>query len=238
MLSFIADPRDTYPAGGSCGTCCCQNAQIAPGEINKVIINYVAWAAPIGGRGLTNKTMFSVDKKFGSEPTTGPVNTNYSQSSVNGAAINSNVSSGASDPNGDLLSYALVPLSGPENGILSFNSDGSYIYNPKSGFVGYDNFFFVTRAGGEEIIREVRIQSSPAAPAQPLPAQPYTSPITIDRERIHVDAKNYMISFPIEASPGLRIGDVYRLSVRQSTLDCDCNEFVHLSCYDFTVGKC
>lgn len=203
-----------------------------------MVIDYSAWAAPIGGRGLSNQVQFSVEKKFGSEPVDGPTNTNYSFGTVSQAAINGDVSLNAVDPDADPLSYSLVPLSGPTKGLLEFNADGTFVYSPSSGFVGYDNFFFVTSDGNNEIIREVVIQSSAALPTPPLPQQPFTQPIFIDRNRLKVDPNSFRTTFAVEGSPGLRVGDIYRVTVRQPTLDCDCNEFIHISCYDFVVVKC
>lgn len=239
MLYFTADPRDTYRAGGSCGICCCGEATVTPNETNKMVINYAAWAAPIGGRGLSNETQWSIDKKSGSEPPEGPVNTNYSVSIPrNTEYLLGDVATGASSPESLPLTYSLLPLSGPDNGVIDFLPNGKWSYTPRNSFVGYDNFFFVTSDGGQQIIREVIIQIQQGSPTPDLPAQAYTPPLKIDRNNIRYDAANYQISLMIEASPALRIGDVYRLTLRQATLDCDCNKYFHQSCYDFVVSKC
>jgi hypothetical protein len=44
------------------------------------------------------------------------------------------------DVDGDLLFAELV--SGPTNGILSFHIDGSFVYDPNPGFIGYDSFTY------------------------------------------------------------------------------------------------
>jgi VCBS repeat-containing protein len=44
----------------------------------------------------------------------------------------------AADPDGDSLTAQLV--SGPSNGTLTFNSDGSFTYTPNAGFIGTDSF--------------------------------------------------------------------------------------------------
>lgn len=239
MLYFTADPRDTYRAGGSCGVCCCAEASVTPNETNKMVVNYSAWAAPIGGRGLTNTTQWSIDKKAGSEPPEGPANSNYSFATdkdvlLTGVAVTAN----ASQPDAAPLTYSLLPLSGPDHGDLTFGSNGSFTYLPQSGFTGYDNFFFVTSDGTNQIIREVILQVNLGGVNPDFAAQPYTPALKIDRNKIRVDAHTYQLSLMIEASPALRIGDIYRLTLRQPTLDCDCNEYFHQSCYDFVVGKC
>ena len=50
-----------------------------------------------------------------------------------------------SDLEGDALVAALV--SGPANGVLSFNEDGSFSYTPEVGFAGEDSFTYVANDG-------------------------------------------------------------------------------------------
>jgi len=50
-----------------------------------------------------------------------------------------------SDPNGDPMTVALV--TGPSNGTLTFNSDGSFSYTPGSNFTGQDSFTFLANDG-------------------------------------------------------------------------------------------
>jgi hypothetical protein len=49
------------------------------------------------------------------------------------------------DPDGDPVTYSVS--SGPSNGTLSLNSDGSYTYTPSAGFVGTDSFGFSASDG-------------------------------------------------------------------------------------------
>lgn len=238
MLYFTVDPRDSYKVGGSCNTCCCQEASIAPDEINKMTVNYAPWAAPIGGKGLTNSTQFAVEKKSGDEPDDAPNNDNLSLAVERGAILGGDVFSTASSPIGEPLTFGLVPLSGPQHGTITFTDAGIFTYTPDSGYTGYDNFFYTTTDGQNTVIREVIIQVNFPAPAAPFPEQRYTPPIRIDRKRVKVDPNSFQLNLAIEASPALRVGEIYRLTIKQPTLDCDCNEYFHVSCYDFVVGKC
>jgi uncharacterized repeat protein (TIGR01451 family) len=53
------------------------------------------------------------------------------------------------DPNGDPLTAVLI--TGPSNGTLVFNSDGSFSYTPNANFDGSDSFTYTARdAGGAE----------------------------------------------------------------------------------------
>ena len=49
------------------------------------------------------------------------------------------------DPDGDPLTAALV--SGPGNGSLALNADGSFSYQPNEDFVGQDSFTYAANDG-------------------------------------------------------------------------------------------
>ncbi len=53
----------------------------------------------------------------------------------------------ATDSDGDPLTYAIVPGSGPAHGTLTFNGNGSYTYTPAPGYVGPDSFSFTASDG-------------------------------------------------------------------------------------------
>lgn len=59
---------------------------------------------------------------------------------VTGLATIGNVLTNDLDPDGDALTVNTVPVSGPSNGTLVLNSDGSYTYTPNAGFDGTDRF--------------------------------------------------------------------------------------------------
>jgi hypothetical protein len=50
-----------------------------------------------------------------------------------------------SDPEGDTLTASLV--SGPAQGSLTLNSDGSFSYTPGGGFAGTDSFSYLAADG-------------------------------------------------------------------------------------------
>jgi VCBS repeat-containing protein len=57
------------------------------------------------------------------------------------------VLSNDADDDGDPISAALVPGSGPSHGQLDFHSDGSFTYTPAAGFIGTDTFSYVANDG-------------------------------------------------------------------------------------------
>ncbi len=63
-----------------------------------------------------------------------------------------------SDPDGDPLTVSVTPISGPSNGSLVLNGNGSYVYTPNPGFVGNDSFVYeVTDGKGGSDTATVRI---------------------------------------------------------------------------------
>ncbi len=63
---------------------------------------------------------------------TTPVNTTLTVNAANGALPND------SDPEGEVLTITTIPISGPSNGTITLNADGSFTYTPNNGFVGTD----------------------------------------------------------------------------------------------------
>ncbi|MEO2047685.1 MAG: cadherin-like domain-containing protein [Pirellulales bacterium] len=72
-----------------------------------------------------------------------PVASDSALSTGEGVPINAAVS--ATDANGDPLTYVLV--NSTSNGILTFNTNGSFTYAPNSGFLGNDSFTFQANDG-------------------------------------------------------------------------------------------
>ena len=62
---------------------------------------------------------------------------------LNPATISICVICNDSDPDGDAISVALVPSSGPANGTLVDNGNGTFTYTPNLGFIGEDQFTYV-----------------------------------------------------------------------------------------------
>lgn len=242
MLFFNADPRDAYRSGGAaCGACCCQDILLAPGEVNKVMINYAAWAAPLGGHhGLQPGTKFQIEKKAGAENDAAPNSDNVRAATTVGVDAAVDLGTAASDPNSLPLKFAILGLTGPDYGIIeNFDEDaGTFTYVPNSSFVGYDSLFYTISNGDYTITRELQIKVSKSAPAPALADKPFTPEIRIDPKTVNVDNGGYVMSFQLAASPATYVGEVFRLTVVQPALDCDCNEYQHVSCYDIRIAKC
>jgi hypothetical protein len=78
-----------------------------------------------------------------------PVASNDSYSGSVGTDIAGNVTDNDSDPDGNLASDTVSLVSGPSNGSLTLNPDGTFVYTPNLAFVGTDSFTYtLTGVGG------------------------------------------------------------------------------------------
>jgi hypothetical protein len=243
MLQFTVDARDGVQSSNGCATCCCEPAVARPGETNLWQINYAPWAIPIGGRGLSVNTIFDIEKKTGA---TSPAGNQSPAVAFKASAVTFNtpltdtVATSVVDPEADDLTFSLLPLYGPSNGEITFDAAGAFTYTPHAGFSGYETFFYQVSDGqSAPRIGEVSLAVSLASPATPLPLKTKGTPaVRVRREGLVILQSWAAIQFPVEISPAALPGDIYRLTIRQEALDCDCNPFYHVSCYDISIGRC
>lgn len=244
MISFHVDARDgAGSASNGCAVCCCAPAAVRPGETNKVVLNYASWVAPIGGKGLICGTVFVSEliqtcpaTNAGNQP---PTNTNKNYATTLNVNLVGSVSPGSSDPEVDALVYSHVPLFGPFNGTLAMNTDGSFTYTPRLGFTGRDEFVFETSDQINTPVRRIGYIAVNPVAGPNLPAMPLNRPeLYVPPASVHITNNGQAMEFAIEASPALRVGDIYRMTIRQPAMDCDGTKFFNVFCIDWTVGKC
>lgn len=84
---------------------------------------------------------------------------------VSGQTVKGNVLSNDKDADGDALTAKLK--SGPANGTVTLNADGSYAYKAADGFVGSDSFTYTASDGKASDVATVRV--SVKAPANVAP---------------------------------------------------------------------
>lgn len=242
MLYFTADSRDgvSGSAAGSCAVCCCAAALGRVGEVAKWTIDYAAWAVPIGGKGLA-KTAFSVEKvspDIAGNANRAPVASPFLLALAAGDEVNA-VQVTATDPDGDTLTFELDPLFRAENGTATITPDGLLTYVPNPGWSGVERFFYIVSDTADHAVRgEIAIRVNAVMPAVQYAAPLATPEVRVLDARAAVDARRFELTFPVAVSPTARPGDVYRITVKQQALDCDCDSFIHVSCYDLTVTKC
>jgi VCBS repeat-containing protein len=96
-----------------------------------------------------------------------PVAANDGFALIAGAAISGNVLLNDHDANGDRLSATL--LSGPKNGTVFLNKDGTFTYEAESGFIGTDTFTYAASDGKASDVATVTMKVSAPAPTNIAP---------------------------------------------------------------------
>lgn len=242
MIHFHLSARDNSAGGiqDSCRvSCCCLPIKAVPGETNKVSLNYAAWAAPLGGRGLVGSPAISI-QNITPAPSSGanlpPVTALQQAVTTVSTPLAGTVATGASDPEALALTFAHVPLYGPTNGTVTIAQNGSYTYTPAGGFVGYDSFAYSATDGEKITTNRVVVTVNPASPSPALPAPVIAPVVSFPASRINV--RSPVVEMALAVQPEARVGDVYRATVRQAAMDCDGNSFWHVSCYDIEIVKC
>ena len=236
MKWFAVDPDGS---GSSCNACCCQEASIAPGVTDKWRIDWSRWAH-VFGQGLVQGPSFDLELLTPGPLGAGnqsPTNTNYQFTLAYNGTLTNTVAVNADDPEGQPLTFSLLPLYGPRNGVLALNPNGSFTYTPRADFVGYDNFYFRTSDGvSRPVVHQVQITVNPPSPTPALPAPPQLPLLHFPQDRIVV--RDPWTDLTVQASPALTVGDVYRLNIRQAALDCDGSVFYKPMCIDIRIASC
>jgi hypothetical protein len=239
MLTFLMNPRDGGSAVSSCSTsCCCEQLQLKPGETNRILLDYSAWALPIGD--IVETTQFHIEEDnstCATDPIDGflpPTNSpRLATVAVNTAAVIS-LATGQL-PAGNTFVYRVVPLSGPERGTVSI-AGGVATYTPNTGFQGYDYFIYeVEDAQGRTVRYPVQVNVGvhnelPVAGAMSL--VPY-----VDRRAVTVNNNMKTVGFPVHMPLTVAPCQKFTLHVKQPARDCD-TVYHHLSCFNISSKDC
>ena len=101
--------------------------------------------------------------------------------------LNASVVAGDSDPDGDAVSFNLL-TNGPNSGIISFNSDGTFEYVPDANFFGTDTFDYeIVDADGSTAVATVTINVGGVNDA-PVVQTPTPDQNSNDSETVSIDA--------------------------------------------------
>lgn len=239
MFSYNVNPRDGYRTGMTCDVCCCETVLVRPGEINKFLLNYAPWSVPIGGKGLSVNTQFEVTYMTPDVVVGGNQPVSVLPQSVDTPAatvLNSALAPFASDPEAATLKFKVLPFYGPQHGELVLAEDGTYQYTPNPTYNGFDFFYWTVSDGfNKPTVGYTAIRVGANVPAA-LAEQPAIVRVPGGRAKVNTDY--HTLEFPVEISPAAKIGDIYRLQVRQQAYDCDCNAYYHVACFDLKIGSC
>lgn len=220
----------TEETAQSCRQCCCQAAKGSPGEVDKWVLNYASVILPANAVALLQTPEFSMTRLgCGSSPDPRDDVLPELQPVTLGGTYLGDLTPLVTGAN---LEFALVPFTGPKSGRLTVNANGTYNYTPLNGFTGYERFFWqVSIDGAPPVIQEAILGVGvPSPPVTMLRAD------VIIRNPV-IDNSLFLVEFPVDVSPAARVGDVWRIQVRQGYRDCN-GCYYTIDCFDLTIGSC
>ena len=160
----------------------------------------------VANDGTTNGNPATVTITIAPPPNVPPVAVDDLYSTMQDTTLNIATAGGVlvndTDPESDPLTAALV--SGPTNGSLTLNIDGSFDYTPNSGFVGTDTFTYVANDGttdGNPAL--VTINITPPANAAPVVGSPSLS--VTEGGTIVVTQTDLAVSDPDDAASSVTV---------------------------------
>jgi hypothetical protein len=235
VISFTVEDAGADDAG--CIKCCCPSVALKPGTISRVAINYAPWSVPIGRLNcdpqFVLEQMETCPASAGSNLPPQPA-AKVSYDVQPATLFNGDLNTQVTDPEGDPLTYKWLPTYGPTRGKLVLRTDGTFDYTPEPNYTGADRFFASVSDGiNAAVVFEVVL--GVGTPAANIPATPHVS---INSDGVQVDSRLCLVSFPLKVSPAARTCEVWRMTVLQGALDCDCICYQRSDCYDIRVAKC
>lgn len=238
MLRATVDPRINALSGGdSCVSCCCDSVSVRPGETQPMVINYAPWAVPFARKGLTCDPQFDLQQMQTCAVPTGDNLPPFATEiplvyvvPVDNVILNDKIKDDDSDP----LTFSTVPLYSAKYGKVVLLPDGQFSYLPADvNRIGFDRFYINASDGvNPPVMFEVVVNQGMAT----FPVPKATPKVSIINP--NVDNNMFTLSFGIAVTPNALPCEIYRLTVRQGAMDCDCNCYYHISCYDIAIAKC
>jgi len=234
MLAITIDDTQQDTA---CIKCCCEPLHLKPGTVTKVLVNYAPWGVPIGQ--LHCVPQFQIEQ-METCPVLAGTNMPPHIIAQDGMArfdtgtnvtLTADLKTKVADPEGLALTFKVLPLYGPKFGKLSLLADGFFTYAPNPQFFGEERFYCSASDGVNkftfEVMIAVGIDAGLMAPAPHLMVGTPT-----------VNTKHFTVSFPVALSPAADPCEVWRLTVLQAAIDCDCSCFTRTDCFDVKVAQC
>ena len=202
-------------------------------------VGYAPWAMPIGQ--LHCSTQFTIEA-METCPVPMPVNGNMPPQVLGRVAfetdkdthLDGDLKPLVADPDVTTLTFKLLPLYGPKHGKLVLHPSGAFDYDPAYNYVGPDNFFASASDGiNPPLVFEVII--GVGIPSDDVPDTPHVSVVA---SGVQIDQRYFTVSFPVKVSPAAQLCEVWRLTVLQGALDCDCTCYARSDCFDIKIVKC
>jgi hypothetical protein len=232
MLHFTVEDNNAMDA--TCQTCCCEKLALKPGTVTKVSVGYASWAVPIGR--LHCAPQFQLEPQ---DTCPVPVGSNSPPQATDdikfstdvNAQLDSDLTNMVSDPDATVLKFKLLPLYGVKHGKLDLQEDGSFSYMPRSNYKGEDRFYFSASDGFKSVIFEAMIAVGIETDAMAATPSISIGPASVDN-------RYFTVSFPVSVSPAANECEIWRLTVLQNAIDCDCTCFVRTDCFDIAIATC
>jgi len=232
MLHFTVE--DQNAADASCMKCCCEKITLKPGTVTKLSVGYAPWAVPIGR--LHCAPQFQLEMM---ETCPLPAGSNLPPSNVAdikfstdvNAVLENTLTNMITDPEGLPLSFKALPLYGTKHGKVEVQEDGAFTYTPVANYKGEDRFYVSASDGVNSVVFEAMIAVGIETDA--LIATPHVSvgPATVDN-------RYYTVSFPVIVTPAAQECEIWKLTVLQTAIDCECLCYTRTDCFDIGIGKC
>jgi hypothetical protein len=232
MLHFTVE--DQNAADASCMKCCCEKLSLKPGTVTKVSVGYAPWAVPIGK--LHCPPQFQLEMM---ETCPLPAGSNLPPSAVAeikfstpvNQLLQNTLTAMITDPEALPLKFKALPLYGTKHGKVDVLEDGAFSYMPIANYSGEDRFYVSASDGTNTAIFEVMI--AVGIDSALIAATPHVSigPATVDN-------RYYNVSFPVIVSPAAQECEIWRLTVLQTALDCECLCYSRTDCFDIGIAKC
>lgn len=232
MMHFTVESYT--PAEASCHKCCCEVITLQPGTTTKVSVGYAPWAIPIGQLHCTPQ--FAIELL---DTCPVPIGDNLPPAASSevkfSTAMNSLLESDLklmiADPEAKPLTFKLLPLYGPKHGKLNLLSDGTFSYMPVTSYTGEERFYVSASDGAYiknfEVMIAIGIDAAIMAPMPHISIGPAT-----------INQRFFTVSFPVTMSPAADECEIWRLTVMQAALDCDCTCYTRTDCFDIKMAKC
>lgn len=230
MMHFTVDD---YQALDSCQKCCCERLNLRPGTINKISVGYAAWAVPIGQLHCVPQFQFEQKETCpvgsGNQPPQ-VTDTTAFETPIN-TALAGDLKTRISDPEAQPMTFKALSLYGPQHGKLELAEDGTFDYTPAPNFKGQERFYASANDGSNTATFEVMVAVGIAAAGMTPTPHVSVGPATVDQ-------RYFTVSFPIIVSPAAQPCEIWRLTVLQAALDCDCTCFTRTDCFDIGIASC
>jgi hypothetical protein len=225
-------------ANSSCIPCCCETVAIRPGTIDRLTVNYAPWSVPVGQLHCTPQ--FALEQM---ETCPAPIGGNLPpEISASDGMVRFNTGKNVKlvgdlrtkikDPDGDTMSFKVLPLYAPKHGKLVLDSVGTFEYTPTSNFIGEERFYCSASDGQHspfvfEVMIAVEIDAGTMVP---------TPHIVIGTPTVHKEY--HTVSIPVGITPAAHPCEVWRLTVLQAAIDCGCDCYTRTDCFDIKVASC